>query len=94
MICCLAIFGGDKKMIGLDFVKHIDKDWKKHVTYVDGTPYSEDYCPLSGGKCRQEDCVFWDDTLNSCGYLYQRESTIPTISNEFPELIRPLIKPR
>ncbi len=80
-------------MIGLDFVKHVDKDWKKHITYADGTPYSEDYCPLSSGKCRRDDCVFWDDSIQACGYLsnYSRKISIP---NRFPGLPQTLIKPR
>lgn len=79
-------------MIGLDFVKHVDKDWKKHITYADGTPYSEDYCPLSSGKCRQDDCVFWDDSIKACGYLSNH--TRNPIPNRLPGLPQTLIKPR
>ena len=56
-------------MIGLDFVKNVDKDWKKHVTFADGSPYYDDYCPLSGSKCRREDCSFWNEISDECGYL-------------------------
>jgi len=28
--------------IGLDFVKQVDKNWKDHVTYIDGKPYKEE----------------------------------------------------
>ncbi|RLF39044.1 MAG: hypothetical protein DRN12_07505 [Thermoplasmata archaeon] len=80
-------------MIGLDFVKHVDKDWKKHITYADGTPYSDDYCPLSGGKCRQDDCVFWDDGIKTCGYLSNSTRKI-SIPDRFPGLPQMLIKPR
>ncbi|HDM67086.1 MAG TPA: hypothetical protein ENG62_01710 [Thermoplasmatales archaeon] len=63
-------------MIGLDFVKHVDKDWRKHVTYIDGTPYNDNYCPLSGGRCRGEDCMFWNDDAHVCGYLSHKNSSI------------------
>ena len=62
-------------MIGLDFVKHVDKDWKKHITFVDGSPYCDDYCPLSGTKCRQDDCSFWNNLSDVCGYV-RREETL------------------
>ena len=56
-------------MIGLDFVKKVDKNWRKHITFADGSPYYDDYCPLSGAKCRRMDCSFWNNTLNGCGYI-------------------------
>ena len=61
-------------MIGLDFVKHVDKDWKKHITFADGSPYYDDYCPLSGTKCRQGDCSFWDNLSDACGYMRREET--------------------
>ena len=69
-------------MIGLDFVKNVDKDWKKHVTFADGSPYFDDYCPLSGVKCHREDCSFWNDVSDSCGYVRNEpEFTIKTKMN-------------
>jgi len=66
-------------MIGLDFVKHVDKDWKKHITFADGSPYFDDYCPLIGSKCRREDCSFWNALSGSCGYMRSEpESAIRT----------------
>lgn len=78
-------------MIGLDFVKTVDKDWKKHIKLSDGRPYCEDYCPLSGASCRKEDCSFWTKSLKECGYLQNNrysKNTILDIRNlideEFP----------
>ena len=62
-------------MIGLDFVKHVDKDWRKHVTFADGSAYCDDFCPLSGAKCRQEDCSFWNQTSDICGYMKSEPSS-------------------
>ena len=55
-------------MIGLDFVKSVDIEWKKHIKYVDGSKYNDNYCPLSQTKCRFEDCSFWNHESNFCGY--------------------------
>ncbi len=74
-------------MIGLDFVKHVDKDWRKHVTYIDGTPYTDNYCPLSGGRCRGEDCMFWNDDTHVCGYLTHK-TTHSTMSSLTEFLLR------
>lgn len=83
-------------MIGLDFVKHVDKDWRKHVTYADGSPYIDDYCPLIGDKCRQSDCVFWDETTEFCGYLTKKDVfQMPSyhhLINASPELDDTLLK--
>ena len=56
-------------MIGIDFVKNVDKDWRKHVTFADGSPYYDDFCPLSGAKCRRDDCAFWNKKRKLCGYI-------------------------
>ena len=68
-------------MIGLDFVKHVDKDWKKHLTYIDGSSYYDDYCPLGKCKCRREDCTFWNSDEENCRY-YIKTETKNVISNE------------
>ena len=74
-------------MIGLDFVKNIDADWKKHITNSDGSPYLDDYCPISGNKCRKEDCSFWNDIFNECGYTLGKSNSINIPSFEKrPEL--------
>jgi len=66
-------------MIGLDFVKHEDKNWKKHITFEDGSPYYNDYCSLSGAKCHREDCSFLNDLSDGCGYMKSElESAIRT----------------
>lgn len=67
-------------MIGLDFVKNVDKDWKKHVTFADGSPYFDDYCPLTGAKCRREDCSFWNDAAGTCAYV--RNEPVPTMKTK------------
>ena len=69
-------------MIGLDFVKKIDKEWKTHITFADGTPYYDNYCPLSGAKCRLEDCSFWNKNLGMCGYITNEDN------NKNKEIIR------
>ena len=56
-------------MISLDFVKSVDKNWRNHVTFADGSPYYDDFCPLSGAKCRKEDCSFWNYRSKGCGYV-------------------------
>jgi len=65
----IEILSGGEKMIGLDFVKRVDKDWKKHITFADGKAYFDDFCPLSSSRCRQEDCLFWNKLYNICGYI-------------------------
>ena len=60
-------------MIGLDFVKHVDKDWRKHLTYIDGSSYYEDYCPLGNCKCRREDCTFWNHVSENCRYIIKSD---------------------
>jgi len=35
-------------MIGLDFVKKMDKDWEKNISRVYVRQYNEDYCPNCG----------------------------------------------
>ena len=47
----------------------MDKDWRKHVTFADGSPYYDDFCPLSGAKCRRDDCSFWNKKNQGCGYV-------------------------
>ena len=47
-------------MIGLEFVKSVDKEWKSSIKFADGSPYYNDYCPLSGVRCKKDDCSFWD----------------------------------
>ena len=64
------------EMIGLEFVKNVDGDWKKRITFADGSPYYEDFCPLSRTKCRHEDCSFWNYISNDCGYLSGRSDSI------------------
>ena len=61
-------------MIGLDFVKSVDKNWKKHLTYIDGSPYYEDYCPLGNCKCRREDCTFWNNHAETCRYTTKADT--------------------
>ena len=56
-------------MIGLDFVKSVDKNWRNHVTFADGSQYYDNFCPLSGAKCRKNDCSFWNNTSKGCGYV-------------------------
>ena len=34
-------------MIGLEFVKTVDKEWKNSIKFADGSPYYNYYCPLS-----------------------------------------------
>jgi hypothetical protein len=69
-------------MIGLDFVKRVDKDWKKHITFADGRAYCDDFCPVSRARCRQEDCLFWDQASDICKYIQnQSNSSITTKIN-------------
>ena len=69
-------------MIGLEFVKSVDKNWKKHITYADGRPYLDDFCPVSRSSCRQEDCLFWDQASDICKYIHnQSNSSITTKMN-------------
>ena len=56
-------------MIGLDFVKSVDKGWRKHITFADGSPYYDDFCPLSNARCRREDCLFWGKKSKGCIYI-------------------------
>ena len=35
-------------MVGLDFVKKMDKDWEKKISRVYVIKYNEDYCPNCG----------------------------------------------
>ncbi|MCJ2513774.1 MAG: hypothetical protein LN408_04970 [Candidatus Thermoplasmatota archaeon] len=56
-------------MIGLEFVKTVDKEWKNSIKFADGSPYYNDYCPLSGARCKKDDCSFWDLSSDICGYL-------------------------
>ena len=56
-------------MIGLDFVKNIDSNWKKHIKFADGSAYYDDYCPLSGSRCKHDDCSFWNKKTDICGYI-------------------------
>ena len=55
-------------MIGLEFVKKVDKNWKDHVTFADGSRYHNDYCPLNGNRCRREECSLWNIDHNFCGF--------------------------
>jgi hypothetical protein len=60
---------GGSLMIGLEFVKSVDKEWKNSIKFADGSPYYDDYCPLSGARCKRDDCSFWDTPSNLCKYL-------------------------
>ncbi|GAG03908.1 unnamed protein product, partial [marine sediment metagenome] len=57
------------KMIGLEFVKKVDPDWKKRLKYEDGEYYSDAHCPVMNGRCRKDDCQLWDKVEKVCGYL-------------------------
>jgi hypothetical protein len=35
-------------MIGLDFVKKIDKDWKKNIKFTNIKEYKKENCPFCG----------------------------------------------
>ena len=63
-------------MIGLDFVKHVDKDWKKHIAFADERAYLDDFYPLSSARCRQEDCLFWNQLSNICEYINNNNSQL------------------
>ena len=56
-------------VIGLDFVKTVDKEWKSSIKFADGSAYYDDYCPLSGTRCRRDDCSFWDISTDICRYI-------------------------
>jgi hypothetical protein len=63
-------------LIGLEFVKNVDSDWKKHIKFSDGSPYYDDFCPLSGSRCRQTDCSFWNIDHDVCGYAKTQNHSI------------------
>ena len=56
-------------MIGLEFVKSVDKEWKNNIKFADGSPYNDEYCPLSGVRCKRDDCSFWDISSDICKYI-------------------------
>ena len=55
-------------MIGLEFVKSVDKNWKERITFADGRRYHDDFCPLNGQRCRRKECSLWNKDHNLCGF--------------------------
>ena len=75
-------------MIGLEFVKKIDKNWKDHVTFADGSRYHNDYCPLNGNRCRREECSLWNYENNFCGFSMNTTISLKNKrESEKPEII-------
>ena len=59
--------------VGLDFVKKVDSDWKKHIKYEDGSDYITEHCPVMNRRCVKEDCVFWKE--GGCIYNERQKSS-------------------